>query len=74
MFSLQKITNLRNQHFLITYIIMSQNVWGSITWLLFHSFAEKIKEEQFINIKDRFIIFIKDDVPLYDFACYTLFS
>ena len=39
---------------------MSQTVWGSITWLLFPSFAEKIKEEQFINIKDRFIIFIKD--------------
>ena len=39
---------------------MSQNVWGAITWLLFHSFAEKIHEEQFITIKDRFITFIKD--------------
>jgi hypothetical protein len=39
---------------------MSQNVWGSITWILFHSFAEKINEEHFINIKDRFIAFIKD--------------
>jgi sulfur relay (sulfurtransferase) DsrC/TusE family protein len=39
---------------------MSQNVWGSITWLLFHSFAEKINEEHFAGIKDRFITFIKD--------------
>jgi sulfur relay (sulfurtransferase) DsrC/TusE family protein len=39
---------------------MSQNVWGPITWMLFHSFAEKINEEHFINIKDKFIIFIKD--------------
>jgi hypothetical protein len=31
---------------------MSQNVWGPITWMLFHSFAEKINEEHFINIKD----------------------
>ena len=39
---------------------MSQNVWGSITWLLFHSFAEKINEEHFAGIKDRFITFIED--------------
>ena len=33
--------------------------WGYYTWLLFHTLAEKIKEEEFINEKDNLIYFIK---------------
>lgn len=34
--------------------------WGHITWLLFHSLAEKINENEFANVKDIFIELIKD--------------
>ena len=34
--------------------------WGYYTWLLFHTLAEKIKEEEFINEKDNLIHFIKN--------------
>lgn len=39
---------------------MSQKQWGNITWILFHTLAEKIKEEEFENVKTIFIEFIKD--------------
>lgn len=39
---------------------MSQKEWGNITWLLFHSLAEKFNEEQFPSIKNDFINFIKN--------------
>lgn len=34
--------------------------WGHITWLLFHTLAEKINENQFASVKDIFIELIKD--------------
>lgn len=37
---------------------MSQKEWGNITWFLFHSLAERIKEEHFPAFKNRLIIFI----------------
>ena len=52
---------------------MSQNVWGPITWMLFHSFAEKINEEHFINIKDFY--FICPTLPVtYDGLFEKLYS
>ena len=39
---------------------MSQKEWGNITWILFHSLAEKIKDDLFQNVKTVFIEFIKD--------------
>lgn len=39
---------------------MSQKEWGNITWILFHTLAEKIPDEKFINVKTVFIEFIKD--------------
>tara|TARA_Y100000591_G_scaffold126524_1_gene108399 strand:- start:18558 stop:19013 length:456 start_codon:yes stop_codon:yes gene_type:complete len=37
---------------------MSQKEWGNITWFLFHSLAERIKEEYFPVFKQRLITFI----------------
>ena len=39
---------------------MSQKQWGNITWILFHTLAEKIKDDEFNNVKPIFINFIKD--------------
>ena len=39
---------------------MSQKQWGNVTWILFHSLAEKINENRFSNVKNIFIDFIKD--------------
>ena len=38
---------------------MSINVWGPITWYLFHSLAEKIKDEHFIEEKDNILTLFK---------------
>jgi len=38
---------------------MSQKEWGNITWALFHTLAEKINENEFHNIKNNVISFIK---------------
>ena len=38
---------------------MSQKEWGNITWLLFHSLAEKIDDNSFSIVKDQLIYFIK---------------
>ena len=35
-------------------------LWGHYTWLLFHTLAEKIKEEEFLNEKDTLIFYIKN--------------
>lgn len=37
---------------------MSQKEWGNITWFLFHSLAERIREEYFPVFKQRLLIFI----------------
>ena len=37
---------------------MSQKEWGNITWFLFHSLAERIKEEYFSDLKTRLLEFI----------------
>ncbi len=45
---------------------MSQKEWGNITWYLFHTLAEKIKEEHFESQKDNiinFIITISNNLP-----------
>lgn len=34
--------------------------WGYYTWLLFHTLAEKIKDEEFNNEKENLIFFIKN--------------
>ena len=39
---------------------MSVTNWGNITWTLFHTLAEKIREKDFPIVKDLFIQFIKD--------------
>ena len=39
---------------------MSQKEWGNITWILFHTLAEKINENNFHNVKHIFIEFIND--------------
>ena len=44
---------------------MSQTFWGPITWMIFHSIAEKIQEDKFMNVKELFITFIKE-------TCYNL--
>ena len=33
--------------------------WGSSIWFLFHTLAEKIKEEEFLNLKDQLLDIIK---------------
>ena len=40
-------------------------VWGPCTWFLFHTLAEKIKEEEFINTKQKILSFIAN-------ICYNL--
>lgn len=39
---------------------MALNDWGSITWNLFHTLAEKIIDSEFYKVKHLFIDFIKD--------------
>ena len=41
---------------------MSNNytIWGPATWILFHSLAEKIKEERYTEIKNELIYHIKE--------------
>tara|TARA_A100001011_G_C14315043_1_gene847585 strand:+ start:2613 stop:3074 length:462 start_codon:yes stop_codon:yes gene_type:complete len=39
---------------------MSVTNWGNITWTLFHTLAEKIRERDFPIVKNLFIQFIKD--------------
>lgn len=34
---------------------MNSKYWGTITWIFFHTFAEKIKDEHFENNKEFFI-------------------
>ena len=34
---------------------MNSKYWGTITWIFFHTFAEKIKDEEFENNKALFI-------------------
>lgn len=34
---------------------MNSKYWGTITWIFFHTFAEKIKDEHFENNKELFI-------------------
>lgn len=34
---------------------MNSKYWGTITWTFFHTFAEKIKDEQFYDNKEVFI-------------------
>ena len=34
---------------------MNSNNWGTITWIFFHTLAEKIKDEHFENNKEFFI-------------------
>jgi hypothetical protein len=38
---------------------MSINVWGPITWYLFHSLAEKIQDEYFIEEKENILTLFK---------------
>ena len=38
---------------------MSQKEWGNITWALFHTLAEKINDNEFDNVKNDIIFFIK---------------
>ena len=38
---------------------MSQKEWGNITWILFHTLAEKVNKEHFPNVKNELISFIK---------------
>ena len=33
--------------------------WGPCTWYLFHTLAEKVKEENFVSVKDSLITMIK---------------
>ena len=33
--------------------------WGPCTWYLFHTLAEKVKDEQFLKLKNGFISIIK---------------
>ena len=33
-------------------------VWGPCTWFLFHTLAEKIKEEEFTDAKHKLLSFI----------------
>ena len=39
---------------------MSINTWGPITWYLFHSLAEQIKDEYFIEERDNIITVFKN--------------
>jgi len=39
---------------------MSRSVWGPPTWILFHTLAEKIKEEEFIKHKKQLFLNIKN--------------
>ena len=34
-------------------------IWGKYTWILFHTLAEKIKDEEFENEKDNLISYIR---------------
>ena len=38
---------------------MSQKEWGNITWMLFHTLAEKINDSDFDNVKNDILFFIK---------------
>ena len=38
---------------------MSNLIWGTYTWILFHSIAENIKESQFKSQRDTLVSFIK---------------
>jgi hypothetical protein len=38
---------------------MSKKEWGNITWTLFHSIGESIKEDSFLVVKDTIIDLIK---------------
>ena len=42
-----------------TNIENSRSRWGPSTWLLFHTLAEKIKEEEFSNVKNELLDIIK---------------
>ena len=44
---------------------MSKELWGNTVWYLFHTMAEKIKEEEFLNNKTSIIEIIK-------LICYVL--
>ena len=37
---------------------MSKDIWGHITWLLFHAIAEKVKPEYFGQVRDPLIQFV----------------
>lgn len=34
---------------------MNSKIWGTYTWIFFHTLADKIKEEEFENNKNKFI-------------------
>jgi hypothetical protein len=38
---------------------MSNKAWGNATWILFHTLAQQIKEDEFIKEKSRLINFVK---------------
>ena len=39
---------------------MSNKEWGNATWILFHTLAQQIREDEFIKEKDRLIRFIQN--------------
>ena len=39
---------------------MSINVWGALTWKLFHTLAEKVDENKFLENKDKLVKIIID--------------
>jgi Erv1 / Alr family len=39
---------------------MSPNTWGQPTWCFLHTFAEKIKEEKYLELKDEIYGWIKE--------------
>tara|TARA_B110000967_G_C18886981_1_gene564648 strand:- start:1484 stop:1945 length:462 start_codon:yes stop_codon:yes gene_type:complete len=52
-------------------------IWGKYTWMLFHTLAEKIKEEEFENEKETLISFIKrlcGVLPCSDCAMHATYT
>lgn len=50
---------------------VKEMLWGEPTWFLFHTLAEKIKEEYFIKLKNELVSFIKqicNNLPCPDCA------
>ena len=38
---------------------VDKEIWGSTTWYLFHTLIHKIKESEFLNLKNDYVYIIK---------------